>query len=47
MISLLKDEEMSKVKSVVSEAKKQMKDAYMERVKELKDELKRQQEGIT
>lgn len=43
---LLKDEEMSKVKNVVSEAKKSMRVAYEKRIEDLKNELKKQKDNI-
>jgi hypothetical protein len=41
VISLLKDEEMNKVKSVVASAKEGMREAYTKRIDELKKELKK------
>lgn len=46
VIKLLKDEEMSKVKNVISSAKTQMKEAYKKRIEELKSELNKQKQGI-
>lgn len=41
VVMLLKDEEMNKVKNVVSQSKSKMKEAYQQRIHELKEELKR------
>lgn len=46
VIRLLKDEEMSKVKSVITEAKQKMKDSYKQRISDLKAELANQKKGI-
>lgn len=46
VIKLLKDEEMSKVKNVISKAKSDMKVAYEARIEKLKAELKKQKDAI-
>lgn len=46
VIKMLKDEEMTKVKSVISSAKDHMKEAYAKRIATLKEELQKQKSGI-
>lgn len=46
VIKMLKDEEMTKVKSVISSAKDHMKEAYAKRIATLKEELQKQKQGI-
>lgn len=42
MIKMLKDEEMSKVRNVITDTKEHMKKAYAERIATLKAELQKQ-----
>lgn len=46
VIKLLKDEQMSKVKDVISKAKTDMKVAYEARIEKLKSELKKQKDAV-
>lgn len=46
VVKLLKDEEMNKVKSVISQTREKMKKQYEERIKDLKEQLDKQKDSI-
>lgn len=46
VISLLRDEEMHKMKNTITQTKQKMREVYQKRIEELKGELLKQQEHI-